>query len=208
MERSQTSAYNNIYQEVALHLRSYCQLSDNLIDDICDNCVLKQYRKEETIINEGSKVNMLFLVVEGICASFYDKEDGKDSICNFRKEGDFFDLPHALFAEEKSYVSVKAITNTTILCIDRKYYYSLKHKHPEFNLLTQKVSEASAIDKEWHYYFIRRYKALERIHIAETDSRLAEIMERVPDRIFASYLNMAPETYSSLRKQLRLAPAM
>lgn len=206
MEQPQESAYDDIYQHAVMHLRNYCQLSDRILDDIWENCVLKQYKKEETFIAEGSKVNIIFLVVKGICASFYDKEDGKESICNFSKEGDFFDLPHALFAEEKSCVSVKAILNTTILCLDRKYYDSLKRKYTDFNLLTQKVSEESAIDKEWHYYFIRRYSALERIQIAERNARLADIMGRVPDRILASYLNMAPETYSHLRKKLLKTP--
>ncbi len=192
-----------MYQTIATHLKRYCPLSDKLLDDIWENCVVKYYNKDELILAEGSKVNIAFLVIEGICAGYYDKEDGKESICTFRKEGEFFDLPHALFAEEKSYIHVKAILPATIACIDLKYHHILRRKYADFNLLAQKVSELSAIDKEWHYYFMRRYKAPERIRIAEKNPHLAEIMERVPDRVFASYLNMAPETYSFLRKQLR-----
>ncbi len=202
MKSTSESRLDDIPLNVALHLQHYYQLSEKLVNTIWDHCTIKHYNKNEVIIEEGSKVNMLLLVLKGICASFYYKEDGQESICNFRNEGEFFDLPHTFFTEDKSLVNVKAITKTTILCIDRKYYDTLDQEYDELNIFTQKLSEESAVDKEWHYYFIRRYDALERISISKKNARISEIAKRVPAYTIASYLNIAPETYSSLQKKL------
>ncbi len=201
MERTTGLSLDDAQRNAALYLKDYYQLSDELVDKIWNLCTLRHYNKNDLIITEGSKVNTLLLLLKGICASFYYKEDGQESICNFRKEGEFFDLPHTLFADEKSLVSVKAMAKTTLLCIEHKYYHTLNQEYAEFNLLTQKISEESAVDKELHYYFIRRYSALERINISLKDPRINEIKKHVPDYAIASYLNIAPETYSSLQKK-------
>lgn len=195
-------AYDVVFQKYVMLLKNGYQISNELIEAIWECSRLMVYDKKELIVTEGSKINSLFLVIDGFCACFYYREDGQESICCFSTSGEFCMLPHAFMSDKKSLLNIKAMTKSTLLCISRENYTVLKEQYPEFNLLTQLIFEKTSIEYELHYYYLRRYDAKERIRIALGAPKIQYLQKHIPQCYIASYLNIAPETFSSIKRKL------
>lgn len=193
---------DDVYQNVCMHLKKNYRISSELVDSIWEYSRLMVYNKKELIVAEGSKMNSFFLVIEGFCACFYYKEDGQESICRFITEGEFCLLPHAFLNEEESLLNIKTMTKSIILCINREHYNYLKSLHTEFRVLIQAILEQSSIENELHYYYLRRYDATERILRALSNPKVQYLQKHIPQCHIASYLNIAPETFSSIKRKL------
>lgn len=194
--------YDEMYQLVVKHLKQYYPVSDEVIDAIWERSRMIVYNKKEIVVFEGTKLNSLFFVIKGCCASFYYKEDGQESICRFMPEGEFCFLPHAFLNEKDSQLNIKAMTEVTLLSLNRDHYLCLKNQYPAFNELVHIILEQSSIENELHYYHIRRYNATERIQKAFSTSKIQRLQKQIPQCYIASYLNIAPETFSNIKRKL------
>ncbi len=194
--------YDDMYQLVATYLKKYCLKSDELIDSIWERGRILTFDKKEVVITEGNKFNSLLFVIKGFCASYYYKDDGQESICHFMAEGEFCFLPHAFLNEEDCRLNVRTMTEAILLSISREHCQYLKSKYTEFDQLIQFILEQSTIEHESHYYGIRCYNATERIRKALSTSKIQLLQKHIPQCYIASYLNIAPETFSSIKRKL------
>lgn len=195
-------SYDDMYPLISEYLKKYYPTSNEVIEAIWEHSRVLTCNKKETIVIEGNKANSLFLIVKGFCASFYYKEDGQESICHFMVEGEFCFLPHAFLKEENSTLSIRTMTDVILLSLCREHYLDLKSQYPEFKELIHAVLEKSSIEHELHYYNIRRYNATERIQNAFNTTKIQLLQKHIPQCYIASYLNIAPETFSSLKRKL------
>jgi CRP-like cAMP-binding protein len=87
---------------------------------------IKQFKKKETIFNEGNSPNFLYFLVKGKVKTFKAHEYGKELITDLYKEGDFFGYTSLL--EEKPYTeTAEALEDSEICLIPKDDFHSLMY---------------------------------------------------------------------------------
>ncbi len=87
---------------------------------------IKQFKKKETIFNEGNNPNFLYFLAKGKVKTFKAHEYGKELITDLYKEGDFFGYTSLL--EEKPYTeTAEALEDSEICLIPKDDFYSLMY---------------------------------------------------------------------------------
>lgn len=151
------------------------------------------------LVHEGERARHVGFVARGSMRSFYDR-DGNEHTTNFFLEGSFFGDCEHFDTRGPSAVSVQAVEPSTLLLITLEDLERLEKEFPAIEALGKRIAE--------------RHYAHERHRVASLLSESAEqryldlldrqpaLLQRLPQYMVASYLGMAPETLSRVRRRL------
>ena len=133
---------------------------------------IKQYKKKETIFNEGNSPNFLYFLVKGKVKTFKAHEYGKELITNLYKEGDFFGYTTLL--EESPYTeTAEALEDSEICLIPKDDFYSLMYGSIHIMKSFIKMLSDNIVDKE---------KQLINLAYSSVRKRVAEALLLLQDR--------------------------
>jgi CRP-like cAMP-binding protein len=155
--------------------------------------------KGDYFISEGNLCNKLALVIKGAFYSYYQKE-AKEVIEGFCFEGCFMaDYPsfiHKTFSKK----NFKALENSEVLTIS---YQELAQLYQD-NILFERAGRLMA-----EYLFAQwELKLQDTIFLSPTERYLNllkagnQTIQRVPQYLIASYLNITPQYLSQIRKSI------
>lgn len=175
------------------------KLPDDLLDYFWSQLTIKEIKKGDHFLSEGNPCNFLALVEKGSFYSYYLK-DGKEIIEGFCFEGCFMADYSALVKHTYSRKNFKAIENSTILQIT----YSELQKLYAQNELFERAGRLMA-----EYQFATwESKLQDTIFLSPTERYLKlikknqNILQRVPQYLIASFLNITPQYLSQIRAKL------
>ena len=159
----------------------------------------RQLKKGEFLLREGEVAKYGAFVAKGILRSYVIDNKGKEHIIQFAPENWWISDKSGLTDGSPSTFFIDAIEDSDILLIDIKGHQMLLEKLPgyaeSFRTGIQKraaakdqriVDSLTATAEERYNDFLQTYPS---------------IAQRVPQHMLASYLGIAPETVSRIRKQ-------
>ncbi|EKN09327.1 hypothetical protein HMPREF1076_04356 [Parabacteroides goldsteinii CL02T12C30] len=183
------------------YLKQYYLISDELYESLLTSCEQKVFSKNELLVSAGMTCNNLYLILEGFCVSYFEK-DGKEQVVCFFQEGDFCTSFHSFWGNKISFYSVRANEKTTVVCISRSCFNALWQRYGDFVRLIYAIMEKQLCGFEEKSYRIRNLTPLERIRYYLETHEIQFWLKRVPQYLIASYLQMTAEHYAKLQKQL------
>ncbi|MEM1219918.1 MAG: Crp/Fnr family transcriptional regulator [Bacteroidota bacterium] len=147
----------------------------------------RHIKKGQLLVNKGDVSNKVFLVQEGLLRSYSIDDKGKEHIFMFAPKGwviadyNHFDAPSQLF--------IDAIEDSVVVQVDKQS--AIEHDVPKLirriQVLQNRVimlMSATAIERYEH--FVETYP---------------DIVQRVPQKMIASYLGITPEALSTVKRQ-------
>lgn len=183
------------------YLKQYAPVSDELCEALSDSCEQKEFSKKELLVSADTECNYLYFILEGFCISYFEK-DGKVCVVRFCKEGDFCTPFHSFLGDKRSFLNVVAYEKTIVLCISRKSFDCLWQKFDDFSGLIYAVLEKQAIEYEEKDYWMRSLSSVERIRHSLETREVQSLLQRIPQYMVASYLQMTAEHYAKLQRLL------
>ena len=189
--------YDTIYNDMCTYLKDYYSVSDELSDILFERCTLQHFKKNDLLISEDLECNNLYFIIRGSCSCCYLK-DGKEHILRFMREGDFCLLFHGFLGRRKALLNVKAMKETTVLCLNRENFEYLSKNYSDFVMLFYNVMEKFVVESEERYYRMRSNNAEGRIRYYQDTHDIQFLLQHVPQYSVASYLNMTPETFAKI----------
>lgn len=177
-------------------LRATYPVADATVTEIENLCEPIDVRKGEEIVRQGEVCRYLFFVLEGLFRVKFKNGHREETIC-FGIDGDPFTSVHSLMRDEAALYSFEAIENSKCLRLPLMTLRKLKEENTEI------LRWLEALLEEQIYAFERRY-----FHLGTADaytryktfiSLRAEIVNRIPLKYIAQYINVKPETLSRLR---------
>ncbi len=189
--------YDTIYNDMCTYLKDYYSVSDELSDILFERCTLQHFKKNDLLISEDLECNNLYFIIRGFCSCCYLK-DGKEHILRFMREGDFCLLFHGFLGRRKALLNVKAMKETTVLCLNRENFEYLSKNYSDFVMLFYNVMEKFVVESEERYYRMRSNNAEGRIRYYQDTHDIQFLLQHVPQYSVASYLNMTPETFAKI----------
>ncbi|SHM13754.1 Crp/Fnr family transcriptional regulator [Mucilaginibacter sp. OK098] len=152
---------------------------------------IKAVKKEELLLSEKEICDTLYFVNKGCLYLFYEDNNEKQ-VVHFALEN-WWITDYKTFPDGKPAVySIAAMEDSEITCISRKNYETLLSAFPLLALYFNKIHEraygaalfkqktfATVSKKDFYYHFRNTYP---------------ELIKRIPDPIFASYMGISMET--------------
>jgi len=184
--------FANVNYKVALDEKEQEQLKTFFIP--------KKLRRKQFFLQEGEVCHYTAFVEKGLLRSYTVDEKGHEHILQFALEGWWIaDLYSFLTGEESSY-TIDALEDSELLLINTSSYDAMLEAMPKMERYFRLLTQNSLIATQ------RRLSGKITLSAEENYKRLingtTDILQRVPQHMIASFLGIAPETLSRIRKQM------
>jgi len=110
---------------------SFKQLTESEIEMVNSSHVCIKYKKGEVIQKQGSIVNQIFYVKQGLTKVYKEIDDSNNLILNFFPAGVLIGLP-TIFGDDISPYSVAAVEDTSVCSISKSHVESFIQKNVKF----------------------------------------------------------------------------
>lgn len=156
----------------------------------------KTFKKGQLIQEAGSSIAPSFYVKKGILRSYIIDNNGKEHIYMFASEGFIIGDIEAMEYQQSTQLYIDCLEDCELILFDKKELSAILSKEHTmlFNqLLSRRVGRLQrrvlmlmgAPAKDRYNYFLETYP---------------ELLNRVPQKMIASYLGIMPQTLSTLRR--------
>lgn len=158
----------------------------------------KQYKKNEFLLKEGAVCNSLFFIEEGFCRSYYEL-DGIQKNTAFYLENDIATNIRSFGSGQKSEVNIIACEPLTAIVFDKEKLFQVSKQVPEIETLGRNCIRLFATKQEEFAVLFNIYSAKDRL--AYIEKKHPKLLQRVSQTQLASFLGIARETLSRIRKR-------
>lgn len=180
------------------YLSQYMTLSEEEIQIIKTENIIRQYKKNAVLLKEGQIAKECFLVLKG-CVKRYYLEDGEEKIMEFYTENDPI-APASYVNKKPSEYYLSCIEPCIISTGTTERTQEFLQKYPWFVPIFIKIGDSLSTDKQMAFDDFKNLSPEVRYQkLLETRPNL---VNRVPQYMIASYLGIKPESLSRIRKRM------
>lgn len=163
-------------------------------------CVVRRFLKKE-IITKANEVEHYFnFIVKGLARKFYSKNHHEYNT-QISMEGHMMLSQESFHSRLPSEYIIEAIEPTTVVSFtfdDLEKVYASSHRMERVGRLL--VTYSMVIKDRWQIHLV---KLTPRERFLNFVTKNPELMQRVPQKYLASFLNIKPETFSRFKHLLR-----
>lgn len=182
------------------HIQNKVDITDEQKNEVQSFFTLKRLRKKQYLLQEGDLCKGLSFVSKGLLKSYYLDEKGNEHINMFAFEGWWISDFNSFINQEKAVLNIDAVEETEVLMITLEDYEKMMLEIPVMDRYFRILYQNSIVTKDYRLLVSNSYTAEEKY--MQLVQRNPEIIKRVPHNLIASYLGLAPETVSRIRKKI------
>jgi len=184
------------------YISRYVSLTGNEWEEIEEQLIRLSFPARDHILQVGSICNDLYFLESGILR-YYEWQDGDEKTLFFTQPDQLFTASESFNKQIPSQVGIEAITPVTVLQMDFAAVQNLNQTSPAWANFTRKVVLDVNSDLQSLLIHSMTMKPGERYqNLLREQPALAR---HVPLKYLASYLGIAPESLSRIRKRLAVA---
>lgn len=172
---------------------------------LAEKIVVRTFDRRQQLLEPGEAEHYMNFVVKGLVRMYFYR--GKtEVITNIAKEGELVSSSASFLSGTPSHYFIETLEPTTLLSLTREdledvYRQSVRIERLGRLMITQFVMQK----EEWEHECMRLDTRERFTRFVEKNP---ELIQRVPQKYLASYLNMKPETFSRLKHLVRKRPAV
>lgn len=174
------------------------EISVSSLDKLFEIANKRQFTKGEIILKQGQICNTILFVEKGYLRTFIDK-DGTEINTDFTFEGNFTTNLKSLRSASSADNSIQAGEIIIIYEFDKDKLLELYDVSAEIESFGRKLLEQLLIAQEEHTNLFKIYSPSERYQYLQSNK--PEILQRISLSQLSSYLGIARETLSRIRKK-------
>ncbi len=159
-------------------------------------CTVRRFAKKEVITKAGEMEDHFNFIVKGLARKYY-KKGAEDINVQISMEGHMMLSQESFHSRQPSEYTIEAIEPTTLVSIkyddaEKMFASSQRMEHLGRVIVTYSM----VIKDKWQMQLI---KMTPRERFISFVNKNPELMQRVPQKYLASYLNIKPETFSRFK---------
>jgi len=158
----------------------------------------QEFKKNEFLLKEGAVCQSLFFIEKGYCRSFHEI-DGIEKNTAFYLENDIATNIRSFGSGERSAASIIACEPVTAIVFDKTLLFEAAGQTPEIEALGRNCIRLFAAKQDEFATLFNIYSAKDRL--AYIEERHPQLLQRVSQTQLASFLGVARETLSRIRKR-------
>jgi len=182
-------------------LNKFIPLSPDEYNELIVPCVIKRNFEKKTIITHTGEVEGYINFIDSGLVRKYYKKESEEINTQISYEGHIIHAQESFHSRTPSEYTVETIeptelTSITFECLEKIYASSEKMQR-----LGRLVITATMVLKDtWQSQLV---KLTPRERFIRFVTKHPELMQRVPQKYLASYLNIKPETFSRFKHMVR-----
>lgn len=180
------------------YIHALTEFSDESWIILQEALIKREFKKNELLLKEGHICNSLFYIDKGYCRSYYES-DGLVKNTGFFFENEIATNINSFGSGQKSEFSIIACEPLTAIIFDKEKLFQASKQAIEIEALGRKCIRLFASKQQEFSTLFNRYSAKERLEYIE--AKHPEIYQRVSLSQLASFLGVARETLSRIRKR-------
>jgi len=189
-----------MYQLLAKYLHERISLSDTQLELIFSQFKLRNVDRNEILFSEGQICKHFYFVNKGCIRMYYLHSNGTEITRYFAFEKNFGTALASFITEKPSLEYVQAVEKSELLSILRNDFYQILETIPLFEKIYRRILESSHDINSQRIESLLGKNAKER-YFALTEQN-PRIIERISNKLVASYLGISPETLSRIKRQV------
>lgn len=195
--------YLSMLELLRQYVSGYVPLTNEEFAFLADMLVIRNFDRKQQLLQVGEVENYMNFLVKGL-ARMYFLRGKTEVITNIAREGEFLSSSASFLSGAPSSYFVETLEPTTFLSITRQQLEKLYRESSRIERLGRLMTTHFVLQKEsWELECMRLDTRERFLRFVESNP---ELMQRVPQKYLASYLNMKPETFSRLKHLLRKRP--
>jgi CRP-like cAMP-binding protein len=173
------------------------RLKPHAFDELEAALIIADYRKGDVLLSQGAHEMEQYFVIDGILKRVVASSEGKEMILRFAKEDDMDTSYAAWKLRTPAPYSIRAVTKAQVAKMALPAWAGYLDRHPDLKEdfeyeVMHLMSEVMA-----HTITLHLLDAPGRVHRFER--KHGDLVDRVPKKELASYLNLSAETLSRLK---------
>jgi CRP/FNR family transcriptional regulator len=184
------------------HIQKKVDIDQNQFELLETFFIEKRLSKKQFLLHEGEVCKYLAFVSSGILKSFTSDEKGRDRINLFAFEGWWISDFNSFINQEKAVLNINAVEDSELLLISFNDYERLTLEIPVMDRYFRILYQNSLVTKDRRLMISNKSTAEEKyLSLVQNNP---EMVKKIPHTLIASYLGLAPETISRIRKRILL----
>ena len=182
------------------HIQEKVTLTDLDKEAIKTFFVSKRLRKRQYLLQESDVCKHLTFVAKGLLRTYNVDDKGNEHMSIFGWEGWWLSDFNSFLSGVPAVFNIDAIEDSELLMISLADYNALTLAVPIMDRYFRVLYQNSLVTKERRLMSAITHTAEEKyLELANSNPH---IIERIPQNLIASYLGIAPETLSRIKKNL------
>jgi CRP/FNR family transcriptional regulator, anaerobic regulatory protein len=180
------------------YIKKWINPSDQEWAAFISGCRLRSFEKDELYLTEGTICRKLGFIIKGGVRMFYsigDEEYCKD----FQFEGQFTGSLYSLLSKRPARFSVMTLEETQLFEISHEHLLFLFDNYKIWERFGRLYMEQAFLYKEKRETSLLLDTSIIRYHKLMRESPV--YLQRIPQKFIASFLGIAPESLSRLRRK-------
>jgi CRP-like cAMP-binding protein len=157
--------------------------------------------KGEILTRKGEVEKYMYFVKAGVLRGFY-ANDKTDFTGGFSYEGDLSGIPDSFLNQVPSLFYLETLTQCNVLRTSFQQIQKLYQSSIIFERMGRIIAEKMLLGLNTRHVELQCYTAEERFKVFM--NRSPHLLQKIPQKYLASYLSMAPETFSRLIRNVKL----
>ncbi len=175
--------------------------SSNLEDDqILTFFETKAFQKKGILLEEGKRCQSYFFVIKGCLRLFFTDQKGVEQTLQLALENWWLTDIDAFRSERNSAYTIQALETTEVLAITARNYELMLAQFPVMEQYFRLVYERAYAASLSRIRMISRMPKDEFYDLFR--SKYPAFLQRIPQKVLASFLGFTPEYLSELRKEI------
>ena len=183
------------------YLRKFIDLTDEEFNkNLLPVIKIRRFGKKEMMTRAGEVEDHFNFILKGLARKFY-KKGSQEINTQISYEGHLLVSQESFHSRLPSEYSIETIEPTTVVSItheDLEKVYASSHRMEHLARLL--ITYAMVLKDRWQMQLV---KMTSRERFLNFVTRNPELMQRVPQKFLASYLNIKPETFSRFKHLLK-----
>jgi len=178
------------------YLQRFMTITVDELKMLLSYCEIRQVDKRTILVKEGEVDNYLNMVVKGLVMK-YVRVKKDDMILQLATEGHVIHSEISFLTRTPSLVFVETLEPTIMVSLTYDKMEEALNKFPQGERLGRLILTGMYVKKEESRYFRLLRSARERF--LDYVNSHPHMLQRVPQKYLASYLNIKPETFSRMK---------
>lgn len=185
------------------YVSGYVGLSEEEFSRLAEKLEVRNFDKRQQLVRIGEVENYLNFMTKGLARMYFYKGN-TEMITHIAKENEMISSTASFLSGKPSAYNVETLEPCTFLSISRDNLEQLYQGNTRMERLGRLMTT--------HFFLLKEEWELENLRLDTRERFLRfvrsnpELIQRVPQKYLASYLNMKPETFSRLKHYLKENP--
>lgn len=187
-----------VFEKLIKSIEPIIFLDESETQRLFDFLQIKQLKKNDSFLKEGSICNSIAFVNEGILIYYKSSDDGKEITTDFAFSGDWVCDNRSRLNHSKSLINIKVIEDAELFIISNDNLEKCYQQIPKLEKLGRILIEQAFVKITQQSIDLQTLAASQRYD--KLLEEYPEIFQKVPLYHIANYLGIAPKSLSRIRK--------